>query len=299
MRLYSAVEGCLSKGVTMGRHVSLHTATFCLLLACSNVASGNSSGPINGVTGAPGEGTCANCHGNLNVGSGTLGLTAPAGYVAGAVYDLGISLAQNGQQRWGFEITALDGNNQRAGTFIITQPTRTQLSTDGITGRQYAKHTLAGTDLGIPNVAPGWTVRWQAPTPAVGDVIFYLAGNAANGNGLTTGDFIYTTSRTSADLTTAVPESGLLRLAQNHPNPFNPATAIDFSLPAAGPARLRILDLAGRVVRTLLDGPQAAGAHSVLWNGEDDAGHAVASGRYLYVLEGGGQRSLRTMTLVR
>jgi len=75
------------------------------------------------------------------------------------------------------------------------------------------------------------------------------------------------------------------------PNPFNPATSIRFGLPEAGPVTLRILDVNGRLVRTLAEGRHfAAGVHAVSWNGRDEAGRPASSGIYLYTLEAGGSR---------
>jgi hypothetical protein len=92
---------------------------------------------------------------------------------------------------------------------------------------------------------------------------------------------------------------GVAVLSQNAPNPFNPRTTIRFTLPGDGVARLAIYDLAGRLVRTLVAGPLAAGEHEAVWDGCDDAGRAQASGSYLARLEaGGGVRTVR-MALVR
>ncbi|MBK9304444.1 MAG: T9SS type A sorting domain-containing protein [bacterium] len=66
-----------------------------------------------------------------------------------------------------------------------------------------------------------------------------------------------------------------------HPNPFNPTTTIRFALPAAGSARLAVYDVTGRLVRTLIDGNLAAGAHEASWDGRDAAGRSAASGVYL------------------
>ncbi len=88
-------------------------------------------------------------------------------------------------------------------------------------------------------------------------------------------------------------------LAVNVPNPFNPATTLPFTLYASGAVRLRVFDLRGRLVRTLLDASLPAGAHSVVWNGLDDAGRPAASGIYWCRLEGWGTAQSRALTMVR
>lgn len=71
------------------------------------------------------------------------------------------------------------------------------------------------------------------------------------------------------------------RLANVQPNPFNPATTVRFELARATRAQVRVYDLSGRVVRTLLDEPRPAGTQTVLWDGSDDAGQPASSGVYL------------------
>jgi predicted GH43/DUF377 family glycosyl hydrolase len=80
----------------------------------------------------------------------------------------------------------------------------------------------------------------------------------------------------------AVPSTGKPELYQNTPNPFNPATTISYQVPARGRVAVRIYDVSGKLVRTLVDGARPAGTHRVQWNGLDDAGRRVASGVYLY-----------------
>ncbi|HDQ45451.1 MAG TPA: T9SS type A sorting domain-containing protein [bacterium] len=67
----------------------------------------------------------------------------------------------------------------------------------------------------------------------------------------------------------------------NYPNPFNAATVISFELPEAGQARILIFNVTGKLVRTLADGPRAAGFHAVSWNGHDHDDRPAASGIYL------------------
>jgi hypothetical protein len=73
-------------------------------------------------------------------------------------------------------------------------------------------------------------------------------------------------------------------LEPNRPNPLNPGTDLAFRLPAAGPVSLRIADVRGRVMRTLLDETLDAGRHVVFWDGRDEAGRRVSSGAYVYRL---------------
>jgi hypothetical protein len=89
-------------------------------------------------------------------------------------------------------------------------------------------------------------------------------------------------------------------LGQNFPNPFNPSTTINFSLAAAGPVQLRVYDLSGRLVRTLVDeGKLAAGDHEAVWDGQDERGRAVSAGVYFYNLETEGYSQTRRMTMVK
>ncbi len=88
-------------------------------------------------------------------------------------------------------------------------------------------------------------------------------------------------------------------LEQNYPNPFNPGTAISFQLSAISTVELKIYDVAGRLVRTLVSENKAPGSYTVQWDGRDDRGAPVASGVYLYRLEAGSYRAARKMVLMR
>ncbi|MBI3951027.1 MAG: hypothetical protein HY314_11300 [Acidobacteria bacterium] len=154
-----------------------------------------SSGPLPGLTGAPGEGNCTECHDSFgeetNRGSGSLTITAPPRYETGRRLTITVSLSQPGQRRWGFEITACaTETNEPAGRFVITDPTHTQL-VQGENGRFYVEHTQAGSYAGQTDGAT-WTFDWMAPETDMGPVAFYAAGNAANNDNTRLGDWIYT-----------------------------------------------------------------------------------------------------------
>jgi len=88
-------------------------------------------------------------------------------------------------------------------------------------------------------------------------------------------------------------------LHQNAPNPFNPATSIPFSLAGSGSVRLVIHDALGRTVRTLVNGPRAAGKHTVVWDGRDDSGREVSSGVYICRMRAGTFEKSIKMTFMR
>lgn len=90
------------------------------------------------------------------------------------------------------------------------------------------------------------------------------------------------------------------RLAQNVPNPFNPSTIIEFSLRERAQVALRIYDVRGRLVRTLVDGVRNAGAsHRIEWDGRNDAGTRVASGVYFCRLATRDFTATRKMVLLK
>ena len=88
-------------------------------------------------------------------------------------------------------------------------------------------------------------------------------------------------------------------LHQNHPNPFNPSTIIQYDLAELGHVTLRIYDLRGALVRTLEDRDRLPGRYEVGWNGENDRGERVAAGVYFYRLTAPGYSQTRKLVLVR
>lgn len=84
------------------------------------------------------------------------------------------------------------------------------------------------------------------------------------------------------------------RLEQNHPNPFNPATTIEYRIPSRGHIQLIVFDLLGREIAKLVDGEQTPGVHRVVW----DAG-ALPSGVYFYRLRAGAFVQTKKIMLLR
>lgn len=93
--------------------------------------------------------------------------------------------------------------------------------------------------------------------------------------------------------------AALTELHQNHPNPFNPATTVSFTLATAENVRLSVFTPEGRLVTTLVDDVRPAGLNDVTWDGTDASGRRVSSGLYLYRLEAGKTVLSRKMLLMK
>lgn len=111
---------------------------------------------------------------------------------------------------------------------------------------------------------------------------------------------------TSEKLTVATDELTLPRefgLSQNYPNPFNPETAIRFAVPARYSdgvrVQVRIYNLQGQLVDTIVDERKLPGRYKVLWKGNTRSGHPVASSIYFYVMTAGDFRAVKKMLIVR
>lgn len=88
-------------------------------------------------------------------------------------------------------------------------------------------------------------------------------------------------------------------LAQNNPNPFNPETAIHYSVAQTGRVEIRIYNVNGALVRTLVDRVHAPGAYTARWNGTDAEGRSLPSGAYFYRLQAAGFNDSRKLILLR
>jgi hypothetical protein len=189
-------------------------------------ASAHDTGPFLPFTGAPqepitGDGATCNypggCHDTFDVdsGPGSLTIEAPPSYEPGMTYPITVDLSQEGQLRWGFQMTALDELLQGAGTFAPSDAnTQRQAAFDIVTDRRYISHTEPGTAAGQAN-GNSWTFQWIAPETDVGPVTLYAAGNAADNSDTSTGsnDYIYTTTATISAPEPGALAAGLLALS--------------------------------------------------------------------------------------
>jgi len=86
---------------------------------------------------------------------------------------------------------------------------------------------------------------------------------------------------------------------QNYPNPFNPSTTISYDLPRSSRVRVIIYDVRGDLLKTIVNGNQSAGRHSVIWDGRDENGIQAGSGIYFYRIISSGFSQTRKMLLIK
>ena len=286
---------------TVIRYVSkIFFASIIVVLASFSWLIAFSGGPIAQVTGAPGENTCnqSGCHTGtpVNGGSGTFIVSGlpDDGYVPGATHTISFAFSGTGRSTFGFEAVALTDGGTSVGTFAPISGT--QLITGG--GKTYIQHNT-------PSSTGVWNIDWTAPTTDVGRITIYVAGNAANGDNSTFGDWIFTSfDSKTADVQTSVDDEDAFtpnqfRLHRNYPNPFNPVTTIRYELASPGVVSLRIYDILGREVRALVNDQQGTGSYSVVWDGRDTIGRQVASGTYIARLRAGSKVAMVKMLMIK
>ena len=104
-------------------------------------------------------------------------------------------------------------------------------------------------------------------------------------------------TQVSTDYQSEIPRS--ITLVGNYPNPFNPETQIVFSLPKEMTIDLQIVNLKGELIKTIFKGLLPRGENRLIWNGDNQLGHVVGSGLYLYRLRADGQLVTGKMMLMR
>ncbi|MDP2363989.1 MAG: FlgD immunoglobulin-like domain containing protein, partial [Ignavibacteria bacterium] len=88
-------------------------------------------------------------------------------------------------------------------------------------------------------------------------------------------------------------------LSQNFPNPFNPTTSVQFSVPVDGFVTIKVYDMLGQAVTDLYSGNAQAGSYTLNWDGKDNSGNAVSSGSYIYKMTAGDFVQSKKMTLLK
>lgn len=201
-------------------------------------------------TGAPGEGTCRDCHNSnpLNSPGGSVSISSPDisnnEYVGGQTYQIDVTIERSGVNEFGFGFEALKPNGTNAGTLMDINTTETHVLTGNISGN--IRNTMTHkTNSGISSNTKTYSFNWLAPEAGTGNVTLYATGNAVNQNGNASGDYVYSTSLA---LTESNPSSieafnrvnvGL----HTYPNPVVEKLNIEFNAPENGVYHLQLLSL--------------------------------------------------------
>jgi uncharacterized protein (TIGR03437 family) len=215
----TVLNGRLAEGKIMQWFKAFILVVFTSVILCSlifnqrvlpSVQAKISPGPPLAMTGAPEEGTCIGCHYTYggadsvpNLGPGRVQITGlPAHYTFGQSYAVTVTVTANeaSTRRWGFELTALTANDSSAtaGELVVTDALRVLKRSGSVLdkARVYLSHNDEdGTSLGRTG-ANNWKFDWIAPSSSAGEISFYAAGNAADGQVTPEGDYIYTTLAT-------------------------------------------------------------------------------------------------------
>jgi endo-1,4-beta-xylanase len=159
---------------------------------------------------------------------------------------------------------------------------RLQVATNSTFTSVVVDTTIGDTLIRVSSLASNTRIYWRV--------------SAANEHG--TSEYSVTASFTTGDQVVAVKEFGGIpakfALSQNYPNPFNPSTTIEYDLPKASYVLLKVYDVLGREVKTLVDGRKNAGRYSVRFDASD-----LPSGVYFYSLQAGDKSFVKKLLLLK
>lgn len=219
-----------------------------------------------------------------------------------------------------FTFTAGTGNNA-----TVAVPTAANPNIDGTplaTGDEIGVFTPAGLCVGavvwttgqsaaitvwgdndqtpaVDGIKAGEEMRYRIWRKATNSVHLQMSATYAQGDGKYAANGIYILSALSGVRTSVRNDDGAAAVKEfilhtNYPNPFNPATTIRYTLPRSGEVTLKIFNLAGQEMATLVNRQQEAGEHSIQWYAEK-----LPSGVYMYRLQAGGFVETKKMILMR
>ncbi len=220
------------KNITFGAFAILITVFFVSSALNNGGSPGHKTGsPLDGIS-------CTQCHGGTaSSQTGWISSDIPAsGYIAGQTYTIIATGTHSGAVKMGFELTS-ETSSAKTGTFTITNTTETKMisANDAVTNTSSGNTASSGTK--------SWTIDWTAPAQGTGDVDFYAAFNAANGNGSTTGDIIYTSSLLAQENISSNINDNENKILSIYPNPTT-----DFINISTEANTAKIYDIKGNIV---------------------------------------------------
>ncbi|MCY3667679.1 MAG: putative Ig domain-containing protein [Gemmatimonadetes bacterium] len=159
--------------------------------------------------------------------------------------------------------------------------------------------------LVLPAASGGTAPLTYSLSPALpAGLTFDVATRTIAGTPRAAAETVYTYTVTDANGATASlslqTRPTAFSLADNFPNPFNPATTIQYALPQAADVELTVYNVVGQPVRRLVAEHQSAGRYAVEWDATNDSGHSLSSGMYFYRLQAGEEfREVKKMLLLK
>jgi hypothetical protein len=147
------------------------------------------------------------------------------------------------------------------------------------------KTVLLPYDLAVVTNAPGWTPPEEF--------------NGVAARSIMLADILTWFGETGSSIEVGVDLPENVLSVSNFPNPFNPSTTIKLNLPKAGDVSMKVFNVRGELVRTLVDGQMVAGEHSIIWDGKTNSGNQTASGIYFYETRTNGEVKINKMALVK
>jgi hypothetical protein len=225
-----------------------------------------------GRTGSPGESTCTGCHNTfaLNDGTGSVTITSPElvlngwNYMPGDTYNISVTVNRVGNSLFGIGVECLTGSTpaQNGGTLIITNTAETTIKNASVSSviRKNVVHKLNG---GVGTDSKTFSFKWAAPASNVGNVTFYVAGNAANGTNTTSGDHIYTISQ----VVTPDPTAGVFEVQNEtfsiYPNPAQDHISVSFFAEAGETISFELFSVDGKSSAILYTGEGDGSKHEM------------------------------------
>ena len=222
-----------------------------------------------GYTGSPGENTCAasGCHNGGTSASKGVTITANPAFVNNeyypdSMYSISVTVGATGFNRYGFACEVLDNTTINSGTITAAG--------SGVKIVNLSRRNVTHTTPKIGTNQATFTFTWAAPGLSSGDAIFYVCGNAVNGNGNTSGDlpipYSYTVSEGAAPTPTGVGiaehKADMVKDLVIFPNPSHGLTSMSYTLKHTATVSAELIDLSGKVIKTLHNESQFQGAHS-------------------------------------
>lgn len=214
-------------------------ATGVALMATQIQASSNGKSNL---TGGAGQSTCANCHGSAGAG-GSVALTSDipaAGYTPGTTYHMTATVTYSGRSCFGIDLIALNSSNASTGTITVTDATYTKTVTSA---------SKVNLEQKMPKPTGTFTFDWTAPVAGTGNVTFYFAGLAANGNGTDdSSDYTYTGNKVVAENLGGTNGIETLQVSASvFPNPAASTATVKTAIQAS--ATVNVLDMNGRLMQ--------------------------------------------------